>query len=67
MEGKKDSFQVAFGLVAFGSGANLTDGFSQYGELKARLVKWDPEGTYFEDLETHPCSEAELGLTEDQD
>ena len=65
MKGKKDSFQVAFGLVAFGSGANLTEDYSQYGELKARLVRWNSTGTYFEDLETHPCSEAELGLTDD--
>ena len=38
-----------------------------YGQVKARLVQWDINGTRFEHLDTHPCTNAELGLTDDSE
>ena len=45
---------------------SLDGDYSAYGELKARLVQWNPvNGTKFFIVDTHPCTEAELGLTDD--
>ena len=54
---------MAFGFVSYDT--SLDGDYSAYGELKARLVKWDPvNGTEFFIADTHPCSDEELGLTE---
>ena len=67
INGRKGDFQVAFGFVSYDSSLDGFD-YSAYGELKARLVQWEPvNGTEFFIIDTHPCSEEELGLTEDRE
>ena len=34
--------------------------------MKARLARWNENGTYFEDLPTHICTAKELGLVKDK-
>lgn len=55
---------MAFGFVSYDTSLDVD--YSEYGELKARLVHWNPvNGTKFNIIDTHPCSDAELGLTDD--
>ena len=62
---KKGSFQLAYGLVSYGDEIDMD--YSEYGELRARLAVWNTtHPTRWEDLSTHQCSYAELGLTDDQ-
>ena len=66
MKGAKDNFQLAFGLVTYGD--FLEEDYSAYGKIVAKLKKWsETETTYFEDLQIRHCTEAELGLTEDDE
>ena len=66
MKGEKGNFQLAFGLVTYGD--FLEDDYSAYGKLVARMKKWSAtETTYFDDLDIRRCTEAELGLTENDE
>ena len=66
MKGAKGNFQLAFGLVTYGD--FLEEDYSAYGRIVAKLKKWsDTETTYFDELPIRHCTEAELGLTEDDE
>ena len=62
LKGGRDSFQLAFGLVAYDM--SLEGDYSQYGHINARLVSWGENGTKFIPLDTHPCNSTELGLAD---
>ena len=66
MRAEQGNFQIAFGLVTYGD--YLEDDYSMFGQIKASLKTWGlNETTKFTDLSIRPCSEAELGLTQDEE
>ena len=66
---KEDGMQFAFGITAYDSNTEIIED-PQYGNLKARLHAWgfgaQGEGGGGE-LETHPCTQEELGLSDDSE
>ena len=63
-KGGKNGVNVAFGLIAYESDSDK--GFSQYGEIKAKLKTWGEQSIIFEELAHRPCTKEDLGLSDDQ-
>ena len=66
MRAEQGNFQIAFGLVTYGD--YLEDDYSMFGKIKASLKTWGlNETTKFTDLSIRSCTDAELGLTQDEE
>ena len=63
-----DGFKVAFAITAYDTNQTITED-PTYGKVIAKYRSWGDEITSIQkgELETHSCSESELGLTEQKD
>ena len=60
-----NNFQLAFGITAYdGDTESVED--PRYGRIFARYYAWGL-GVKFQDIETHACTDEELGLLENQE
>ena len=59
-----NNFQIAFGITAYDGSTEPSDN-ERYGRVFARYETWDSnELNKFREIETHKCTEEELGFTE---
>ena len=60
-----DNFQLAFGITAYDGDTEPVED-PRYGRMLARYYTWGL-GDSYQDIETHVCSDEELGLLEDKE
>ena len=65
MDKTRNGFEIAFGLSNYGNSVEMINE-PQYGEIKAVLRSWNSEdediSVKFQNVETRPCTESELGI-----
>ena len=56
-----DNFKIAFGITAYdGNEESIED--ERYGRIYARFETWGLGGEQFQEINTHPCTDEELGF-----